>query len=73
GKISLSEYFKSFNEGEKVSIVEEKSLKSNFPKRIIGRIGRVIGKRGEYFLIELKEGKKLKNYAIHPINLRRNK
>lgn len=71
GKIKLSEYFKEMKEGEVVSVVKDSSIPSSFPERIVGRIGKIIGKRGSYMLVQVKEGKKLKTHLVHPVNLRR--
>ncbi|MEM4181771.1 MAG: hypothetical protein QXX68_01295 [Candidatus Pacearchaeota archaeon] len=71
GKIKLSEYFKDMKEGESVSVVKDSSIPSSFSKRIVGRVGKIIGKRGSFMLVQVKEGKKLKTHLIHPINLRR--
>ncbi len=71
GKIRFSEYFKELNEGDKVSIVKERSEASSFPKRIQGRTGVVIGKKGKSYIINLKELNKEKIFIIKPIHLKR--
>ncbi len=73
GKISLSEYFKKLNMGEVVSIKKEANINSSFPNRISSNLGKIVGKRGAYFLVEIGSGKKSKEFLIHPINLRRTK
>ncbi|MEM4330402.1 MAG: 50S ribosomal protein L21e [Candidatus Pacearchaeota archaeon] len=70
GKIRLSEYFKEIKVGDRTNVVEEKSIRRSFPDRIIGKQGEVIGERGEYKIVQIKDGKKLKKFIIHPINLR---
>lgn len=72
GKIRFSEYFKSLNEGDRVSVIREKSeMKDNFPKRIQGRTGIVVGKRGKSYIVNLKEINKEKQFIIKPIHLKK--
>lgn len=71
GKIRLSEYFKELKIGDKVFIVDEKSLNRNFPDRIIGLRGEIEGERGEYKIVKVYTGSKLKRFIIHPINLKK--
>lgn len=70
GKIRLSEYFKKFNEGDPVCIVTEASVKCAFPKRIIGKSGKVSKKRGDCYLVQLNDLDKEKTFIIHPIHLK---
>ena len=71
GKIRFSEYFKILNEGDKVSVVKERSETSSFPKRIQGRTGVVIGKKGRSYIVNLKELNKEKSFIIKPIHLKK--
>jgi large subunit ribosomal protein L21e len=72
GKLRFSEYFKVLKEGDKVAVVREKSeTKDAFPKRIQGLTGEVVGKRGDSYIINLKELNKEKQFIIKPIHLKR--
>jgi ribosomal protein L21E len=71
GKISLSKYFQRFKEGDSVSIVREKSLEADFPKRIQGTTGKIKGRRGRSYVVELKDKNKLKEFIIQPIHLKK--
>lgn len=71
GKLRLSEYYKKLDEGDTVAIVIEKSVRINFPKRMQGKTGKVIGSRGYYKLVELKDKDAVKTLIIHPIHLRK--
>jgi len=62
GKIQLSKYFQKLSPGERVSVVKEKSLNSNFPKRLQGRSGVVEGKKGRIYVIKIKDNEKEKKY-----------
>lgn len=70
GKIKLSGYFKQIEDGKKVCVVREFGVKSAFPKRIIGKSGKVISSRGKFKLVEIKDGNKTKTFIIHPIHLK---
>ena len=71
GKIRLSEYFKSLKEGDRVSIIREKSLPVNFLHRMQGRSGTVTGKRGGAYIVSIKDIGKEKTYIIKPIHLKK--
>ena len=71
GKISFSEYFKKLAKGDKVAIVMERAVRVAFPKRLQGRTGTVVGERGKFKIIELKDKNKLKMYIIHPVHLKK--
>ena len=71
GKIRLSEYFKKFNENDKVAVVKEFGVSSAFPKRIVGKTGKVIGTRGNFIIIQINDGDKMKTFIIHPIHLKK--
>jgi len=71
GKIKFSEYFQEFNDGDRVTVKREHSLQPKFPKTIQGRSGVVSGKRGESYIVKIKDFKMEKSYIIHPIHLRR--
>jgi len=71
GKRNLSQYFRTFNEGDKVSLVRNLSYPAQFPRRIQGTTGVVSGKRGRAYVIKLKDGNKEKTFIIHPIHLKK--
>jgi ribosomal protein L21E len=71
GKIRLSNYFKQFNDGDRVSIVLEKGVSASVPKRLQGRSGIVSGSRGNYKLIKLNDGNKEKLFIVHPVHLKK--
>jgi large subunit ribosomal protein L21e len=71
GKIRLSEYFKELKEGDKVALVRELSEKTNFHKRLQGKTGRVYGKRGNSYIIQIMDGNKEKRIIIKPIHLKK--
>lgn len=71
GKINLSRYFKKVSDGDSVAVVKELTVRSSFPKRIVGKSGKIIGSRGRYKIVDIKDGNKLKQFIIHPIHLKK--
>ena len=71
GKIQLSKYFQELKIGDKVAIVKEKSITSNFPLRLQGRTGNVEGKRGKAYLIDIMDHNLKKTFLIEPIHLKK--
>ncbi len=70
GKLKFSKYFQQLEEGDRVTIVRELSLKSGFPKTMQGRTGVVEGKRGNSYIVNIKMGKE-KRYIVHPVHLKK--
>jgi len=71
GKFSFTKYFQSFQPGDSVAVVQELSLPFGYVKKIQGRTGRVIAKRGTAYYVAIKDLNKEKKYLIRPIHLRK--
>jgi large subunit ribosomal protein L21e len=71
GKIKLSNYFKDFKEDDKVAVVMELAVQPKFPKKLQGRCGVIVGKRGHSYVIKMNDLNKEKTYIIHPLHLRK--
>ncbi len=71
GKLKLSRYFQELKEGDMVSVDEELSLQPRFPKRLQGRTGIVVGKRGDAYLVKIRNQAKEKTFFVAPIHLRK--
>ena len=72
GKFSFSRFFQKFNSGDSVAIVRDLSHQSpGFPKRMQGRTGKVINKRGSAYLVEVGDFKMKKQFVIKPVHLKR--
>lgn len=71
GKLKLSSYFKKIEDGINVAIVTDVGIRASFPKRIKGMSGKVVGSRGKFKLVEIKDGDKLKTFIIHPVHLKK--
>ena len=72
GKISLSRFFQKFDSGDSVAIVRELGVQSpGFPKRMQGKTGKVIEKRGSSYVIEIEDFNLKKQFTVRPIHLKR--
>ena len=71
GKVKLSRMFQSLNIGDRVSIEKELSEKAGFHKRLQGRTGVIEGKRGQAYIIKMKDFNAEKRYLIKPIHLKK--
>jgi large subunit ribosomal protein L21e len=71
GKFSFTRYFQKFQPGESVAVVIELSHPFSYPKRIQGRTGKVIEKRGSAYYVEIKDLKMAKKYLIKPVHLKK--
>ena len=71
GKLPLSKYFQDLEKGEKVAVINERAVASNFPVRLQGRTGVVEEKRGRAYIIKIKDVNKEKKFLIEPIHLKK--
>ena len=71
GKVSLSRYFQKFKEGDAVAVVQELGVQSGISKRMQGRTGKVMAKRGAAYEVVVKDLNKPKKYFIHPVHLKK--
>lgn len=70
GKISLSKYFQTFNEGEQVGLKINSSVaKGQFFPRFHGHCGTVKGMKGRCYEVQIRDGGKTKSLYVHPIHL----
>lgn len=71
GRFSLKKFFQEFKDGDYVAVAQELSIPFYYSKRIHGKTGKVIGKRGFAYEVEIKELNKPKRYVIKPIHLKK--
>ena len=71
GKVSISKVLQEFEIGQKVQLVAEPSIQKGlyFP-RFHGKHGVVIGKRGNAYLVEIKDFNKKKTLIVAPVHLK---
>ena len=72
GKISISSYFKSFKQGDKVTLKSEPAIQKGmyFP-RFYGKIGTIAGKQGNCYRVQIKDKKKQKTLIVHSVHLKK--
>lgn len=71
GKISFTKFFQVFKPGESVAVVRELSIPFGYSKRLQGKTGKVIEKRGQAYYVEIKDYNMNKKYLIRPIHLKK--
>ncbi len=71
GKISLSNYFQSFNAGDRVSLCAEPAVqKGMYHPRFMGKSGVIKSKRGNCYEVTINDGGKEKMIIVHPVHLK---
>lgn len=71
GRLSVSPFLQRFKPGQQVIIVPQPSSHSGMPHpRFKGRIGVVVERRGRSYVLELKEGGKVKRIIASPEHLK---
>ncbi len=69
-KFKVTKYLKGFEIGSYVAIVIDPSSQKQPFKRFHGKTGKVIGKRGDAYIVEIKDGDKLKTVFAKPEHLK---
>ena len=72
GKLSLTKYFQTFKEGDRVGLHIEPAVQGGvyFP-RFLGKNGVIIGKQGDCYQVQIKDKNKEKTLIVHPVHLKR--
>jgi large subunit ribosomal protein L21e len=67
----ITRFLEEFTVGQRVVIFHEPSSQKGMPfPRFKGIAGKVIGKRGKSYLVEIKDGKKIKQVISRPEHLK---
>ncbi len=67
----ITKFLQEFKEGQNVVISQEPSSHKGMPyHRFKGKAGKVIGRRGNSYIIELFDGNKLKKVISRPEHLK---
>ncbi len=70
-KFKVTPYLQKFEIGQKVAIDPDPSSHRGMPfRRFVGRIGIVKGMRGKAYLVEVKDGGKVKTIISMPEHLK---
>jgi large subunit ribosomal protein L21e len=71
GKFSFIKFFQKFSPGDLVAVVRNLGFEFGYSKRLQGRTGRVLEKRGSAYYVEVNDLNKPKRYLIRPIHLKK--
>lgn len=67
----ITKFIQEFKENQRVVILPEPSSHSGMPHpRFKGKIGRVIGRRGKGYIVEIIDGNKVKKLIARPEHLK---
>lgn len=70
GKISLTNYFRKFEIGQKVVIRPEPACQNSIPhKRYFNKTAIITGTQGKCYEVALKIGNQPKKAIVHPVHL----
>jgi large subunit ribosomal protein L21e len=68
---TVNQFMQEFNLGDKIVIDIESSSSDGMPfRRFQGLAGKVVGKRGRAFLVEVKSGNMIKKITANPEHLK---
>lgn len=72
GKISLRNYFATYNEGDRVILKAEPAIqKGMYHPRFHGRTAEVVSKRGDCYVVKTMDKDKQKQVIVHPVHMKR--
>lgn len=70
-RVTVNQFLKKFSKGDKVTIKIESSSQKGMPfRRFQGLTGNIIGKRGRAYIVEIKDGNKIKRIIANPEHLK---
>ncbi len=68
---TITKFLQEFNSGQNVVIYQEPSSHKGMPyPRFKGKIGKVIGIRGKSYIVEIRDGNKIKKVISRPEHLK---
>ncbi|WP_373839529.1 50S ribosomal protein L21e [Methanospirillum sp.] len=71
GVLPVTRVIQQFEVGQKVHVVCEPSIQKGMPhRRFHGKTGSVVGQQGRAWLVEIRDGNKLKTVISRPQHLR---
>lgn len=70
GKLGLSKILREYNPGDRVVVKIESSVHRGMPhRRFHGKIGIIKGKRGQAYVVDVTQGKRVKEIIIRSEHL----
>ncbi len=71
-RLKITDIIREFNIGDKVAMVINPSYHKGMPfRRFHGKVGEVIGKRGNAYIVKFKDGNKEKIQIVMPAHLKK--
>lgn len=68
---AVTKFLEEFKRKQKVIISQEPSSQKGMPhSRFKGKVGKIVGKRGRSYIVEIKDGKKIKKIISRPEHLK---
>ena len=72
GKVTISRLLQEFKTGDKVSLSLEPAVQKGMPHpRYFGRIGKIVKKQGAAYIVEIKDGNKIKRLIASAVHLKK--
>lgn len=69
-KLTISDITRSFKVGQKV-MLSPKAYRAGMPNpKYANRLGEIVEKRGNSYVVKIMDGNKAKNMVAHPVHLR---
>jgi len=68
-KLSVNHYVKSFEIGDTVAIVPKHNYRNAPHPRYRGKVGKVTGKRGDAYVVELRQLRSIKELVVPALHL----
>ena len=74
GMPNVNQYLQAFNTGDHVHIIIDPSVHVGMPaRRVMGKTGKVVGKQGECYLVQVNDMNATKQAIVHPVHLKQQK
>jgi large subunit ribosomal protein L21e len=68
---AITKFLQEFRKNQKVVISQEPSSQRGMPHpRFKGKIGKIIGRRGKAYIVEISDGNKVKKFIARPEHLK---
>jgi len=68
---AITKFLQEFRNNQSVAIVQEPSSQRGMPHpRFKGKMGKIIGKRGKAYIIEILDGNKVKRLIARPEHIK---
>ena len=72
GKVVIKQYFQTFSIGDSVVLKALPTIqKGRYPLRFHGTTGKVVGKQGGSYFVQIKDGNKSKKVLVNTAHLKK--